>query len=53
MRWTPEQLVEVTDLYHEGNSIRVLGEQYGLDPSTVAKRLKRAGVQLRPRRGFA
>jgi transposase-like protein len=53
IRWTPEQLVEVSDLYREGNSIRVLGERYGLDPSTVAKRLKRAGVQLRPRRGLA
>jgi len=52
MRWTPEQLAEVTELYHQGNSIRVLGEQYGVDPSTVAKRLKRAGVSLRPRRGF-
>jgi transposase-like protein len=53
MRWSTEQLIEVTELYHHGNSIRVLGERYGLDPSTVARRLKRSGVQLRPRRGFA
>lgn len=52
-RWTPDQLREATDLYHQGNSIRVLGERYHLDPSTVARRLRRAGVQLRPRRGFA
>jgi transposase-like protein len=52
LRWTTEQLAEVTELYNQGSSVRTIGAQYGVDPSTVAKRLKRAGVSLRPRRGF-
>jgi len=43
----------ITELYSQGSSVRTIGAQYGVDPSTVAKRMKRAGVKLRPRRGFA
>lgn len=53
MRWSPEQLAEVTELYNQGSSVRTIGAQYGVDPSTVAKRLRQAGVSLRPRRGLA
>jgi hypothetical protein len=53
MRWTREPLEEATDPYGAGDSVRVLGERYGLDPSRVAERLKRAGVKRRPRRGSA
>jgi IS30 family transposase len=51
MRWTPEQLAHATDLYRQGLSAAAIGGQFGLDPSTVSRRLKRAGVVLRPRRG--
>ena len=43
----------ITELYSQGSSVRTIVAPYGVDPSTVAKRMKRAGVKLRPRRGFA
>jgi lambda repressor-like predicted transcriptional regulator len=51
MRWSPEQVSEAAHLYEQGSSVRTLGDVYGLDPSTIARRLKRAGVKLRPGRG--
>lgn len=37
--------------YADGSSLATIAAQFGLDPSTVAYRFRRAGVAIRPRRG--
>ena len=38
--------------YADGSSLANLAAQFGLDPSTVANRFRRAGIPIRPRRGW-
>lgn len=45
------QLVELVNGYRDGKSTTKLAANYGLSPKTVARRLRAAGVELRPSGG--
>ena len=45
--FTDEQLKALGDLYKAGWSTRKLGRRYGISPTTVQRRLKAMGVELR------
>jgi DNA-directed RNA polymerase specialized sigma24 family protein len=47
-----EQVAEAIALYQAGWSLTQLGERFGIYPQSIAYRLKRAGVLLRPRPGW-
>jgi len=38
--------------YERGDSIATIGEAAGVSPTTIRNRLRKAGVELRPRRGW-
>jgi uncharacterized protein (DUF433 family) len=48
----PEDLPEAIEYYQAGWSLAKLGEHYSCNAETVRTALKRADVQLRPRRGW-
>ena len=47
------QLSEAASLYGYGWSLKRLGERFGADAETVRQALKRHGVRMRPRNGWA
>lgn len=47
IHFTPEQLQALADLYKAGRSLRWLGRRYGIDASTVQRRLVGMGVVIR------
>ena len=47
IEFTPEQLQALADLYRAGKSLRWLGRRYGIDASTVQRRLVAMGVEMR------
>lgn len=51
IRFTPEQLQALADLYQAGQSTHKLAKRYGISPTTVGRRLVAMGVELRPLRG--
>jgi len=48
----PELLSEVIVLYRSGSSLASIGAEVSVDPGTVALALRKAGIPLRPRRGW-
>jgi len=48
-----EDVAEAADLYRAGLSLAAIGGRFRVDPATVGKALRRADVQIRPRRGWA
>ncbi len=52
-RGIPSELVEkaIAD-YRAGSSLAVIGAELSVDPATVSRTLRRAGVSLRPRPGW-
>jgi hypothetical protein len=51
-QWDPQTLTSAARSYADGSSLATIAAQFGLDPSTVANRLRRAGIKIRPRRGW-
>ena len=51
-RLGPNQSAEAAQLYLEGQSLAKLAMHFGVATDTVALALRRAGVTLRPRRGW-
>jgi len=51
-RLGPNQIKEAIMLYTEGQSLLKLAAHFGVATDTVALALRRAGVTLRPRRGW-
>jgi DNA-directed RNA polymerase specialized sigma24 family protein len=51
-RLGPNQTEEAARLYLAGQSLAKLGNHFGVATDTVALALRRAGVTLRPRRGW-
>jgi DNA-directed RNA polymerase specialized sigma24 family protein len=51
-RLGPKQIEEASLLYAEGQSLAKLSTHLGVATDTVANALRRAGVNLRPRRGW-
>jgi hypothetical protein len=51
--WDDEILTQAADLYATGLSLADVGHRFGVDAQTVASRFRRAGVTVRPRRGWA
>ena len=51
-RLGPNQIKEAITLYTEGQSLLTLATHFGVATDTVALALLRAGVTLRPRRGW-
>jgi uncharacterized protein (DUF433 family) len=49
---TDDTLVEAVRLYEAGWSLDKIAQKYGCAPSTVRDAFIRAGVTLRPRRGW-
>lgn len=45
-------LAEAAESYATGSSLADVARRYGIDPQTVANRFQRAGVPVRPRRGW-
>ena len=50
--WGDRTLKEAAEMYAAGLSLADVGEQFGIDAQTVANRFRRAGVAVRPRRGW-
>jgi lambda repressor-like predicted transcriptional regulator len=50
--WADDTLREAAELYKTGSSLADVAARYGIDPKIVASRFKRAGVTVRPRRGW-
>jgi hypothetical protein len=50
--WDDEILKQAADLYATGLSLADVAHQFGVDAQTVANRFRRAGVAVRPRRGW-
>ena len=50
--WTSEILADAADLYASGLALAAVAARYGVDPQTVANRFRRAGIPVRPRRGW-
>jgi hypothetical protein len=51
-QWGHKTLASAARSYADGSSLADLAAQFGLDPSTVANRFRRAGIPIRPRRGW-
>ena len=51
-QWDLETLASAARTYQSGSSLADIAAHFELDPSTVANRLRRAGVPIRPRRGW-
>lgn len=51
IKFTPDQLQALADLYRAGQSTHNLAKRYGISPTTVGRRLVAMGVELRPLRG--
>ena len=50
--WDDETLKEAAELYAAGASLARVADQFRVDAQTVANRFRRAGVAVRPRRGW-
>jgi AraC-like DNA-binding protein len=50
--WDDEILRHAAELYATGWSLADVADQFGVDAQTVANRFRRAGVVVRPRRGW-
>ena len=48
LKMTPRLIARAKQLYAEGDSLAEVGNQLGVEASTIGKALKRAGVKLRP-----
>jgi hypothetical protein len=48
----PELVGEVIASYRSGSSLATIGDAISVDPGTVALTLRKAGIPLRPRRGW-
>ena len=51
--WDDDILNEAAERYAAGLSLADVGDRYGIDAQTVANRFRRAGVHVRPRRGWS
>jgi hypothetical protein len=51
-QWNHKTLTSAARSYADGSSLADVAAQFGLDPSTVANRFRRAGIPIRPRRGW-
>ena len=50
--WDDGILRQAAELYATGLSLADVADQFGIDAQTVANRFRRAGVAVRPRRGW-
>jgi len=50
--WDDNALREAAELYATGLSLADVANRFGIDAQTVANRFRRAGVTVRPRRGW-
>ena len=50
--WDDGLLRQAAKLYATGLSLADVADQFGIDAQTVANRFRRAGVSVRPRRGW-
>lgn len=51
--WDHDALTAAAALYTSGASLAAVAARFGVDASIVANRFRRAGVAVRPRRGWA
>jgi transposase-like protein len=49
--FSPAELKETIRLYESGKSSAIVAKHFGVDPSTVLRSLRKAGVTIRPRPG--
>jgi hypothetical protein len=52
-RLGPTRIEESIQLYLAGDSLATLGKRYGIGKDAVARALRKAGIELRPRNGWA
>jgi hypothetical protein len=52
-RLTRADVKEAAELYQSGKSLIVVAEHFGVAGDTVALALRRTGVEIRPRNGYA
>ena len=52
-RLSAEDVAQAAGLYRDGLSLAAIGQRFRVNASTVGKALRRADVQIRPRRGWA
>ena len=51
--WDDDALKEAAELYATGLSLADVADRFRIDGQTVANRFRRAGVPVRPRRGWS
>ena len=51
-QWDDDALSRAARSYANGNSLAHIADEFDIDPSTVANRLRKARVPIRPRRGW-
>jgi hypothetical protein len=52
-RLTLAQIADAARMYEEGASLAAVGERFGVSAGTMRTRLLAAGVEIRPRAGWA
>jgi transposase-like protein len=50
--WDDETLEQAAELYATGLSLAAVAHRFGIGAQTVANRFRRAGLPVRPRRGW-
>lgn len=50
--WGDDELRKAAEQYGSGKSLAGVASGYGIDAQTVANRFRRAGIPIRPRRGW-
>jgi hypothetical protein len=50
--WDDDALGRAARSYANGNSLAHIADEFGIDPSTVTNRLRKARIPIRPRRGW-
>ncbi len=51
-QWEHKTLASAARSYADGSSLADVAARFGVDPSTVANRFRRAGIPIRPRQGW-
>lgn len=50
---TDDDIAQAAALYSSGRSLKATGSHFGVDPETIRREFKKAGVLIRPRRGWS
>jgi AraC-like DNA-binding protein len=52
-KMTDRTVRQAATWYQTGESLKTVAARFGVDPRTLAREFKKAGIQVRPRRGWS